>query len=71
MMINRLYKHQRNTDVALLPKRIKPYEEGYTVTCYWFNIVNRKNIFLCTDRLDTVFIKREDLSKWELLDEQV
>lgn len=69
MKVNGLYKHDNNTDVAMMPLEInyvKPVN-GYRVKLRWFNIVNKNHTFDmgCPDQ---VFIKQQDFHKWKEVD---
>lgn len=71
-----LYKHIRNTDVAMMPVKmhfIAP-KNGYKIRCRWFNIVNPNNVFdmHVGDRgTDDVFVKKEDMNNWRPYDVSV
>lgn len=61
-MLIRLYKHKNNRDVAF--HEINSYIDGKYVRkrVYWFNIVNKNNIFPI--RSDDISILKKDLTNW-------
>jgi hypothetical protein len=63
-----LYKHDNNTDVALMPLDIAESGDVYKIKCRWFNIVNPKNVF-DLGVVDSVEIKSQDLKKWKIYEQ--
>lgn len=66
-MIPQLWKHDRNTDVAM--ERLHTFhsvtERIYHIRCRWWNIVNPKQPFLCSLREDQVRISVEKMPEWK------
>lgn len=68
MMKFKLYKHKNNTDIAFMPLYNTDSEEFTNKIVkigYWYNIVNLKNIYKCSEKLDIIEIQKEDLDNWE------
>lgn len=63
-----LYKHTRNTDVAMLVlNHIYTLEtDSHKVKVSWINIVNPLNRYPC-GVTETAEIKGEDILNWELI----
>lgn len=67
MRIHSTYKHENNTDVAILVLKRPfyiPEKREYKVKVEWINIVNPNNVFKM--RLtETIRIKEVDMRKWK------
>lgn len=66
MTIGKLYRHARNSDVAMMPLTIGHMAHDpkvYNIRCRWFNIVNSGHVFEM-GVVDDINIKIEDLPKW-------
>lgn len=62
MRIN-LYKHNKNTDVAMHIISRRRHRNGIKMRIYWFNIANPKKIYpICSD---DIVIKQKDLTNWK------
>lgn len=73
MRIMQLYKHKRNTDVAIMPTKPPRYSATrnvYKVRVHWFNIVNPRNVFNMNVP-ETIEIKAENMKDWEPYDAAV
>lgn len=64
MQVGKMYKHLRNTDVALKVLNSIKRDDGYSLIVDWFNIVNPKNVFLI-DRFSTEFVTNAQVENWK------
>lgn len=57
------YKHRKCLDVGFIPLQIKEDSQGLTLFGWWF-LLRNDNIL----HEDTIFIKKDDIYKWNKLD---
>jgi hypothetical protein len=67
MVEGKVYKHKRNTDVAILVLYVRERESCVEVDIAWINVVNPKR-HLSMGMGETILIKKEDLNNWKLLE---
>lgn len=65
MEVYKLYKHEYNQDVAIMPIHILNDDQNkvYLIRVRWYNIVNKP---FDMDLKEYITIKHSDLDKWKL-----
>lgn len=67
MEVNKLYKHEKNIDVAFSPARIEKLGGSLVMLGYWWRIGNNTTPQLLEQ--DTISIGNQDLDQWKLYEE--
>lgn len=63
-----MFKHKRNTDVAMRVLRSTRRDGGFSVVVLWYNIVNPKNVFLLDTKAHVEFVTDVELPNWRPYD---
>ena len=64
--VGKVYKHLKNTDVAIRVNKVSKKSYGYILNVTWFNIVNPARWTMIDS--DEILINAADVSKWLPLD---
>lgn len=59
--LDKLYKHQYNTDVAFQPITITPVNDKLIMDGFWINIVGSNRFVMISDKIS---VRVEDIDNW-------